>query len=183
MPPADRPKRCSLRSQHFGRRLRLALACHPFVNIKKAVYVTATHFLCFVLGIFASTYLLENMYKDAYTSKNSMTLIAHYSMYSEIQRAKGGSEEYRDSLFVFLNALELARSEHDLFFSETAYKTDKLFVYLRLSEVEKSLGNIEKSKKHLGMAVDLCKSSNWDDCTPKHLFLMVNKLDEQSIFL
>lgn len=108
------------------------------MKIKKLIILTVSHILVLCIGFSGSIYYFENVLEKMYASKNSMALISHYSLYTEIQRAEGSLEDYREALLLFNKALDLAKSKKDLFFSETAYKADKVFTNVRLSELEKN---------------------------------------------
>ena len=113
---------------------------------------------------------------------NSSSIISRYLMLAQAQRALGKDQDYRDSLLIFLKALEEARSPIDPLFDEKSYNTDKTLTLVRLSLVEKKIGDSRKYEEFMNKALESCKKIGWKDCSESKLIWFTERLDKNSIF-
>jgi hypothetical protein len=103
-------------------------------------------------------------------------------MLAQAQRALGGDEDYRDSLLMFLKALDEARSPIDPLFDEKSYNTDKTLTLVRLSLVEQKIGDSRKSEDYMNKALESCKKIGWKDCSEPNLTWFTERLDRNTVF-
>src|SRR4030042_6298600 len=106
----------------------------------KIILLIVSHILVLIIGFTGALWYVEENLKKANAMMNSSSIISRYLMLAQAQRALGKDQDYRDSLLIFLKALEEARSPIDPLFDEKSYNTDKTLTLVRLSLVEKKIG-------------------------------------------
>ncbi len=91
----------------------------------KIILLIVSHVLVLIIGFAGALWYVESNLKKVNALMNSSSIISRYSMLAQAQRALGKDEDYRDSLLMFLKALDEARSPTDRLFDEKGYNTDK----------------------------------------------------------
>jgi hypothetical protein len=159
------------------------------MNKNKIIYTLSTHLVVCVISIVCTLYYVgwwarESLLLANNQFKGSGMLIARYSNNVDMQRAFGGKNEYREALIAFSNALDEARSQtpNDPILSEDIISTDKMLNYIRLSMLEKEIGNNAEAEKYKAEAISFCQKIPWEDCSYEKLEKITIKLNEKFIF-
>lgn len=148
----------------------------------KIILIIASHVLVLVIGFGGALWYVKDNLEKANAMMNSSSIISCYLMLAQAQCALGKDEDYRDSLLMFLKALDEARSPIDPLFDEKSYNTDKTMTLVRLSLVEKKIGNSQKSEGYMNKALESCKKIGWKECSEGKLIWFIERLDKNSVF-
>ena len=148
----------------------------------KIVLLIVSHVLVLIIGFAGALWFLEDDIKKGNALINSTSMISRYLMLSQAQRALGENEDYRDSLLMILKALDEVRSPIDPLFDEKSYNADKTLTLVRLSLVEKKIGDSRKSEDYMNEALEFCEKIGWKDCSESKLIWITERLDRNSVF-
>ncbi|MEA3438334.1 MAG: hypothetical protein U9R43_17855 [Thermodesulfobacteriota bacterium] len=96
------------------------------------------------------------------------------------QMANANCEGVRQAINDHLILLKKYRNVKGSFISETIYYGDKMLAHVRLSRIEKHMGNNEEALKHMERAREACANRKWEDCSEKKLIWFAKRLDEKN---
>lgn len=75
--------------------------------------------------------------------------------------------------------IEKYKDKEGSLITSTVYYADKMLGHIRLSRIEKQLGNVDSSQSHMKIAIEACSQRGWKDCSNENLTHFANKFDEK----
>lgn len=155
-------------------------------KIRKILLLICSHILVAGLSIYGAYYVFEeelvNTINQGNNMLNDMALISRYSAYADMQKHNGDLSSYKESLFLFSEALEESKRIQSPMFSENAYQTDKMLIKLALHKLEKNANNTELAESLLHEAVEHCNSTKMKDCSVEKILFISDKMEKNSMF-
>ncbi|MDH3919386.1 MAG: hypothetical protein OEU25_14550 [Rhodospirillales bacterium] len=120
----------------------------------------------------------EGRYLQAAGQAHGISLLAWCRDYPEMQRERGGYEQYRDALLDYHQVGELA--QRTPLMSDFFDHSDRAMNYTRLSRLESELGTPGEAKRYIDLAVEECAAIeyDWVDCTPETLLDFVEQYEK-----
>lgn len=147
------------------------------MTIRTKVVLTITHIVVLAIGIVVGAKLAGEGMKM--TSQGAM--ISHYGLRVDIQRNEGDRDAYRKALIAYLGILDDIIQHPSDFFDPNTTAVDKMFVYERLSRLEKEANNSKKADEYMSLAVQTCGSTGWKDCSIERINKVSKKLEESGL--
>ena len=102
------------------------------------------------------------------------------SEHMKAQFANADCEGLKNSLEDFLLMVERYRTVDNPLFTETTYYGDLMITHLRLSRIEKKLGNSNEAQSHMLKAQNACLKRGFKDCSETKLIDFSKRLEEKN---
>ena len=132
----------------------------------------------YVLGVFSPG---AKYMKEGAMMATQGGMISHYASLVDITRNNGDRDAYKKSLLAFLAVLEEIIKQPSEFFDAKTTSTDKVFVYERLSRLERESGNAKAADDYMNLAVQTCGKSGLKDCSIEKIITLSKKIEESSM--
>lgn len=149
---------------------------------KMKVVLIFTHIAVLAVGLVVGFY--SSFVKSAQESTkmaSQVAMISHYAILVDVARNDGDRDAYKKSLLAFLTVLEeIIKQPSQLFDAKTTF-TDEVFVYERLSRLERETVNTKAAEDYLRLAVQTCGKSGLKDCSVEKISTISKKIEESSM--
>lgn len=133
----------------------------------------------YVLGVFSPG---AKYMKEGAMLATQGGMISHYASLVDVARNNGDRDAYKKSLLAFLAVLEEIIKQPSEFFDAKTTSTDKVFVFERISRLEREVGNAKAADDYMNLAVQACGKSGLKDCSFEKLTELSKKIEESSMF-
>lgn len=145
----------------------------------KLVMLVISHVLFAVAGAVLG-YLAHEKLVSSIAFVDEVALVSRAATHVDIQRAQGGTKDYKAALLAYIEVLEKYRHEPSVLFTERTHFIDKSLAYVRLARVAEAEGNRIEADSYSKSAVASCAGTGWKDCSKEKLWSVAAQLDEAS---
>jgi len=141
-----------------------------------------THVAVLAIGYVAGIYSSFARYaKEGLNMASQGAMISHYGLMVDAQRNEGDRDAYRKALIAYLGILDDIIKHPSEFFQPKTTSVDKMFIYERLSQLEREAGNAKAADDYMHSAIHTCGDTGWKDCSVERITSISRKMEEKSL--